>query len=113
MGKGKSRGDLTDAQHVRQLTVPGRKRRGQLTPPQPPALVKRRHSPGGKILCPEGHIVPRRRFNNALRLRQKPSCNQCGSTDLQIQGPHEIRSWGNSRRMLWTKKRSRLRSRKK
>lgn len=81
----------------------------RIKPPQPSARVKRRRSPGGSIRCPHDHIVPRGRYNMALRLQMIPTCNFCGSTDLTVNGPHEIRVAGLSKRLIFKKHRGQLR----
>lgn len=89
MGKSKSHGKLRN-----------------IPPTAPSVMVKRRKSPGGIIKCANDHLVSRRRWNNARRLRQKPSCNECGSTELKMFGNGEIRTCGggDSERMIWRKK---------
>jgi hypothetical protein len=89
-----------------------KRNRVKVAPTKPRPLVKRRKSPGGQILCHNEHLVPRRRYNMALKLGMKPSCNECGSTDLQIQGPHEVRVVGTSRRLIWKDKRTKWRKKK-
>jgi len=71
-------------------------------------LVKRRLSPGGIIVCPSGHLISRRRFNAALRFRQRPSCGECGSEELGVKGEYEVRGGmgkgGTEARLVWKKK---------
>lgn len=102
-------------EEVKEL-MPKGKSRGKLkpnTPPAPAARVKRRHSPGGKIICHKLHLVSRRRYNMALRFGMLPSCKECGSTDLQVQGG-EVRSGGGASRgrLIFNKHKGRLRGAK-
>lgn len=68
------------------------------------AMGKKKHG-AQRITCAAGHSVSRRRFNMALRMRQVPTCEECGTTQLEISGgQYEVRGAGGNKRLIWKTK---------